>query len=375
MRGMYLSAGAVSLRPSVVLAARTYSQLIKNEFSWSFSRHNIFSECQRKYWFHYYGAWNGWPRRRGCPPRVPSMLYAMKHYVSLDQLVGTIVHRSLQQYFDIFLRRGTSQAAWTDVKKEARNMLQRSCENTIAAMQGKRPLPKHSNVVLEAMIPLQGARILEHTEAEDTLRESLGPAIHSASERIQDCLDSFWASELNEVVLKEKNIEVIFNGELQSSTYYVCENDIKIYFAVDLALRHEGVPIFLDWTTNPHENSDLLHAQLTLYDYLTKAKGKVADDEDSVLCSFDLSSGKMKLYEHDRSTDSLEGALSDSVSRMKETLVQGDFYQNSMDLDQAIPTEDHTKCALCPFQHVCSSTRFGKLSLSMLKDVEEKYQL
>ena len=33
---------------------------LKNEFSWSKSRDETFRECHRKYYFQYYGYWNGW---------------------------------------------------------------------------------------------------------------------------------------------------------------------------------------------------------------------------------------------------------------------------------------------------------------------------
>ncbi len=33
---------------------------IKNEFSWSKSRDEVFRTCPRQYWFAYYGYWNGW---------------------------------------------------------------------------------------------------------------------------------------------------------------------------------------------------------------------------------------------------------------------------------------------------------------------------
>ena len=33
---------------------------LKNEFSWSKTRDEIFRTCPRQYWFAYYGYWNGW---------------------------------------------------------------------------------------------------------------------------------------------------------------------------------------------------------------------------------------------------------------------------------------------------------------------------
>ena len=35
-------------------------KVFKNEFSWSRSRVEMFHECRRKYYHHYYGAWGGW---------------------------------------------------------------------------------------------------------------------------------------------------------------------------------------------------------------------------------------------------------------------------------------------------------------------------
>jgi putative transposase len=33
---------------------------LKNEFSWSKTRDEVFKTCPRQYWFAYYGYWNGW---------------------------------------------------------------------------------------------------------------------------------------------------------------------------------------------------------------------------------------------------------------------------------------------------------------------------
>jgi hypothetical protein len=33
---------------------------LKNEFSWSKTRDEVFKTCLREYWFAYYGYWNSW---------------------------------------------------------------------------------------------------------------------------------------------------------------------------------------------------------------------------------------------------------------------------------------------------------------------------
>jgi hypothetical protein len=47
---------------------------LANTFSWSYSRHGMFSECLRKYWLSYYGSWGGWGRgaERAHPGALPS---------------------------------------------------------------------------------------------------------------------------------------------------------------------------------------------------------------------------------------------------------------------------------------------------------------
>ena len=40
----------------------TEKKEFKNQFSWSFSRHNSFETCKRKYYYSYYGCWGGWDK-------------------------------------------------------------------------------------------------------------------------------------------------------------------------------------------------------------------------------------------------------------------------------------------------------------------------
>jgi hypothetical protein len=67
----------------------------KNNFSWSISRHRAFDECQRKYWFLYYGHWGGW--NRNAPDRARK-IYMLKKMTNRAMWVGTVVHDSLERY-------------------------------------------------------------------------------------------------------------------------------------------------------------------------------------------------------------------------------------------------------------------------------------
>ena len=72
-----------------------------NEFSWSFSRRGVFQECQKKYWYTYYGSWEGWPKtpydQRPSIDPLASHLYMLKQIQTLVQFIGTTVHETLEE--------------------------------------------------------------------------------------------------------------------------------------------------------------------------------------------------------------------------------------------------------------------------------------
>src|SRR3989304_4064769 len=61
-----------------------------NEFSWSRSRDNLFQECRRKYFYHYYGAWGA------DSPEETRALYVLKQLSSRQQWAGKVVHEGVE---------------------------------------------------------------------------------------------------------------------------------------------------------------------------------------------------------------------------------------------------------------------------------------
>ena len=69
-------------------------QPLKNEFSWSKSRHEKLAECPRQYFFHYYGSWGGW--ERGAAPDVKE-LYTLKKLTARPAWAGSTVHDTIKR--------------------------------------------------------------------------------------------------------------------------------------------------------------------------------------------------------------------------------------------------------------------------------------
>jgi hypothetical protein len=81
--------------------ARTKSnQQLVNACRWSSSRESTFHECQKKYWYTYYGAWDGWPKtpfdtRESIDP-LASYLYMLKNMQPACMFMGSMVHKVIE---------------------------------------------------------------------------------------------------------------------------------------------------------------------------------------------------------------------------------------------------------------------------------------
>ena len=67
---------------------------LANEFSWSRTRDNIFQECRRRYYLHYYGAWGGWDP--GVDPAIRA-LYVLKQLGTRHMWAGRVVHEAVER--------------------------------------------------------------------------------------------------------------------------------------------------------------------------------------------------------------------------------------------------------------------------------------
>lgn len=66
---------------------------LPNDFSWSFSRANRYRYCPRAYYYHHYGAWEGWREESPAPVK---RAYLLKNLTDLPRWTGTLVHETLK---------------------------------------------------------------------------------------------------------------------------------------------------------------------------------------------------------------------------------------------------------------------------------------
>ena len=66
---------------------------IRNEFSWSKSRNEIFKTCPRQYYFNYYAYWGGWEKNTQVRTR---QIYILKNLKNRFMWAGEKVHNCIQ---------------------------------------------------------------------------------------------------------------------------------------------------------------------------------------------------------------------------------------------------------------------------------------
>ncbi|HXX32333.1 MAG TPA: PD-(D/E)XK nuclease family protein [Myxococcaceae bacterium] len=67
--------------------------VLSNDFTWSKSRHEKFSDCRRAYYLHYYGSWGGWENGASDEAR---QLFTLKRLANRFNWAGNVVHAQIR---------------------------------------------------------------------------------------------------------------------------------------------------------------------------------------------------------------------------------------------------------------------------------------
>ncbi|HXJ77502.1 MAG TPA: PD-(D/E)XK nuclease family protein [Candidatus Methylomirabilis sp.] len=91
---------------------------LANEFSWSRTRDNVFQECRRRYYLHYYGAWGGWDANADVRAR---QCYTLKQLGTRQMWAGRLVHEAVERSL-LALRTGHALSAASLIEDTVRQM-------------------------------------------------------------------------------------------------------------------------------------------------------------------------------------------------------------------------------------------------------------
>lgn len=302
---------------------------ITNDFSWSKSRHEKFSECLRAYYLHYYGSWGGWDANA---PEDVRQLYLLKKLHNRFTWAGGVVHDSIKHALQT-LRFGREVNPELSIAR-AHRLMQDDYRHSQARGYRKERLRK------------EFCGLVEHEYEMPVAREEWRANWETARTALHWFFSSKWIP-LARQLRREQWLEV--DEGFEYSSFAV--DGVKVFAIPDFAyLSEDGTPVVVDWKTG--KARDGYDDQVLGYClYLSVRYGFPVEKIKAALVY--LNDG----VEHEVSVDaaaidSFKGRMRESVEKMRALL--SDPVANVPHPEAFFPmTEDRARCERCVFRRVC----------------------
>ncbi len=322
-----------------------------NHFSWSNSRHRMFEECKRKYYYQYYGYWKGWLHE--APERVRT-IYRLKQLDNRYLWKGTLVHEGVA-----FLLKGALTGSEPDLDRFKQAVVNRM-----------RTQFKQSRRKKYRWDPKGKFGLLEH-EYEERLEEGTWRAVR---DDVLDCLDRFVESEVYETA-RNLTMEdcLALEGDLENPDNFWTTlppeprrfetlptepsvdrfevGDVPVWVKLDFAFREPGGAVrIVDWKSGGSKDEpDPM--QLNVYGtYAVETWG--LPEEQLRLTVYNVARDERydRTFSRDLKQETL-GRLRASTEKMKSGLVDPESNQAR---EEDFPTiDDVSTCRRCRYRLVC----------------------
>ena len=302
------------------------SRELQNEFSWSKSRHEKFTECARAYWFHYYGSWGGWDAAAGAAVRE---LYVLKNLSSRWQWAGSVVHEALRHML--------SRTRLTGDRKGLDRLLEEVRQRTRVQWGASRDKSYWRD-------PKRVPGLVEHEYGEPVPPEEWKRVW---DELIERSIRAFYASDTFDRIRAIPPDRWLTVDELDTWSF----EGTKVWVAIDFAYRDADDRVHvLDWKTGRERGAD--HLQLGIYALYAQRKWGVPPE--SVVAGLVYLGSEAERVEVSVDAAALEAAqrkMRESIAGMRERL--DDPLRNVAAMERFPQIEDRTACRRCPFRRPC----------------------
>ena len=294
----------------------------ENTFSWSFSRSRTFTDCAKKYWFHYYGSWGGWDYAADERTRE---IYRLKNLTGLHLMAGDVVHRAIERALTAFAR-------GTDPDPEA-VLAWCKAEMQKGLIESRDDLGRNA--------PKKFARLAEHEYGPAPSREFL----EKIAAKIGTSVRNFFTSRSFSIIREIHPDDWLAMETLDSFNF----EGTKVYAVPDFAAKHEGETLIFDWKTGRPDarNKD----QVVLYALFAAAKWGVDPDHVQGAPVYLLEGGDFQpLPAAAPDRERVATYMRTSIETMKKCLANPD--KNEAKEPDFAPKPGNA-CRWCNFRSVC----------------------
>lgn len=296
---------------------------LRNQFSWSYSRHGMFEECLRKYYLSYYGSWGGWAR--DADPRTRET-YICKNLTTQRMWLGTVVH-------------DCAEGALSALREGATPWAERAVE--LAVQRARRDIDD-SRAGRYKADPKRHCGFQEHHYGEE--EPDWEAAIAEISRQVRVLFDHPVFRRMLAVPERIVEVEVLRRIDIAG---------VPVYVKLDALMADgQGGLVIIDWKTGEsHEDSEIAK-QLGIYGiYAVQEKGVPVDRVQAL--HVNLRHNSHTLHPVDaNSLDVTREFVSGSAEAMRSLL--SDVARNEA-VEAAFPMvpEGDSRCGRCRFHGIC----------------------
>ncbi len=302
---------------------------LTNDFSWSKSRHEKFSECLRSYYLYYYGSWGGWEAEA---PKEKRELYVLKKLNNRYSWAGTVVHESIRDVLlDWRAGRTVDPAA---VEARARRQMQDDFRHSQKKAYWTQKYRKGFT------------GLVEHEYAEPVTDEAWKQNWETVRAALAWFFSSRWPG-LAHSLKPAQWLEVDAGFDFSSFTM----DGVKMFAIPDFAYVDEaGVPVVVDWKTG--KARDGYDDQVLGYALYVSQRYKLPMEKVRASLVY-LNEGLEQDVQVDLAAlDSFKQRFAESVAKMRALLK--DPATNTPQEASAFPMTDNVAmCVRCAFRRPC----------------------
>lgn len=305
-------------------------RVLANEFSWSKSRHEKFSDCRRAYYLSYYGSWGGWEEKASSEVRE---LYLLKKLSNRYTWAGNAAHEAIRDVL-LDLQAGRPVEAASVLERVRRQM---------------REDYRHSHTLLFRTRKLRKtfAGLVEHEYAEPVAAEEWKRTWDSVEQALLWFFQSRWM-EVARALKRHEWLEVdegAFHSNLELQ-------GIRFFAVPDFAYREpSGDVVVVDWKTGKAREG--YEEQVTGYALYLSKRYRVGMESIRAALVYLNEGTEVEVRISPDALVRFEESFQASVEAMRALLEHPE--KNRPKPLEAFPmTEDVASCLRCVFRRVCA---------------------
>lgn len=307
---------------------------LKNELSWSFSRHKTLQACPRRYYFRHYRHWGGWEEGADAMTREAYRLSKLEHRPTWQ---GSVVHRVIARSLQA-ARLGRPVSDPEAVIEEALGWMRqdyRDSRDDVARRSGD--FKRH-------------VRFAEHEYKQDDGSPHWRGRWKESADIVTSALRSFFASDLYGFLARLADADWMEIEEPDGRAQSFDAEGVVVWVKVDCAFREGGKPVLVDWKTGRTDGTTDI--QLAAYGLYMQQRHGIEPGE---LVAREVNVVTGRTTEHDVGPEALavfRDVLGESIGRMRSYLA--DVRDNVPKAEGEFAfTRDERECRYCDFRGIC----------------------